>query len=284
MRVLAGFLVAILLGAGPALAEAPPATVRFPSADGTTSLVGFLFVPARSGPVPAIVLLHGRGGPYSSLAAGVHSADTLSQRHRAWARFWQARGYVALLVDSFSPRGYPGGFPRGSYASRPAAVSEQTVRPLDAYGALAYLRTRGDVIGDRVGLQGWSNGGMAALVTMADTAPGVTQPTPATGFRAALALYPGCGMERVKDRYVPYAAVLMLIASADDEVSPARCEQLAARSRAAGGPVELVMYEGAEHGFDDPGRTRQSREANRRATEDARVRAERFFRAWLGGG
>jgi len=273
--------VLVLGGWAGAESAAAPETIRFPSADGTTSLVGFLFLPDGPGPHPAIVLLHGRSGPYSSLARGVYTAATLSGRHLAWGRFWGEQGYVALLADSFGPRGYPAGFPRGSYRQRPAAVSEQTVRPLDAYGALAYLRTRGDVIGDRIGLQGWSNGAMTALVTMSDTAPGITHPTPATGFRVAVALYPGCAMEHVEDRFAPYAPVLMLIASADDEVSPARCQQLAARSRAAGAPVELVVYEGAEHNFDDPGPGKQSRDANRRATDDARVRAARFFDANL---
>jgi carboxymethylenebutenolidase len=189
---------------------------------------------------------------------------------------------VALLVDSFGPRGYSAGFPRGSYSNRPAAVSEQNVRPLDAYGALAYLRTRGDVIADRIGLQGWSNGAMTALVTMSDAAPGIERPTPERGFRAALALYPGCGMERVKDRYTPYAPLLMLLASDDEEVSPATCKELAARTKAAGGPLEMVVYDGAEHSFDDPGARRQSREANRLAKDDAIARAERFFRLHLG--
>ena len=58
-------------------------------------------------------------------------------------------------------------------------------------------------------------------------------------------------------------------------------EALAARSRAAGAPIELVVYEGAEHNFDDPGPGKQSRDANRRATDDARVRAARFFDANL---
>ena len=74
----------------------------------------------------------------------------------------------------------------------------------------------------------------------------------------------------------------MLLASADKEVSPARCQELAARSQAAGGAIEVVTYEGAEHSFDDPGATRQGREPNRRATEDTKVRAERFFRDRLG--
>jgi dienelactone hydrolase len=270
------------LGAAPAArAESPPETVRFASADGTTMLVGYLFVPAGAGSHPALVLLHGRTGAYSPRARGTYDATTLGRRQVAWARFWQARGHVALIVDSFGPRGHPAGFARGTYRTRPISVSEQTARPLDAYGALAYLRSRPNVAGDRVGLQGWSNGAMATLVAMSDTAPGIARPAPAAGFRAAVALYPGCGMEHVRDRWMPYAPVLMLLASADTDVSPARCESLAARTRAAGGPLEVVLYEGAEHAFDDPSPSRQQREPNRRATADAMSRAERFFESHL---
>ena len=281
-RTAALALVAVLLGAARfAAAAGEPETVRFPSADGTTTLVGYLFTPDGAGPHPAIVMLHGRSGPYSSAAHGVYTAATLSGRHASWAAFWAGRGYVALLVDSFGPRGYPAGFPRHSYKGRPAAVSEQTVRPLDAYGALAYLRTRREVSGSRVGLQGWSNGAMTTLVTMAESGPGLANPTPSRGFRAALALYPGCGMDALKRRYVPYAPVLMLLASADDEVSPLTCERFAARVHAADGPLDVVVYEGAEHNFDDPAPTKQRHEPNRRATEDARERAARFFATQL---
>ena len=143
------------------------------------------------------------------------------KRHKQWGAFWAERGYVALLVDSFGPRGFPEGFGRGSYAERPAEVSEQTVRPLDAYGGLRYLRARKDVDPARVGVQGWSNGGMTVLVTMSEKAPGIEKPTPETGFRAGLALYPGCGMDAVKGEYRPYAPLTLLIAGSDEEVSPA---------------------------------------------------------------
>ncbi|MGH6738501.1 MAG: dienelactone hydrolase family protein, partial [Bradyrhizobium sp.] len=49
-------------------AMAPPETVYFRSADGTTEIVGYLFKPAGAGAHHAIVLLHGRGGPYSTNA------------------------------------------------------------------------------------------------------------------------------------------------------------------------------------------------------------------------
>jgi dienelactone hydrolase len=262
-------LVLLLALSGCCLA-ADPKTVHFASEDGQTKLTGFLFEPAGPGPHAAIVMLHGRAGPYSSLAKGVYTAATLSHRHKQWGEFWAERGYVAVLVDSFGPRGYPGGFPAGSYENRPAAVSEQTVRPLDAYGALRYLRGRRDVIADRIGLQGWSNGGMTVLVTMSDHAPG-------SGFRAALAEYPGCGMDAVKGAYHSYAPMLVMIASADEEVSPKICEAFVKRARAAGSDLEPVIYEGAEHNFDDPGKKKQSNPANQRATEDAMRRAEAFF-------
>ncbi len=259
------------------LLSAQPKTVHFPSADGKTKLVGYVFEPGGPGPHAAVVMLHGRAGPYSSLAKGVYTAATLSKRHKEWGEFWAQRGYVAILVDSFGPRGYPSGFGVGSYENRPAAVSEQTVRPLDAYGALRFLRTRKDVIADRIGVQGWSNGGMTVLVTIGENAPGMEKP----GFRAAIAEYPGCGMEAVKGAYRTYAPTLMMIASADEEVSPKRCEEFAQRARANGSNLTPVVYEGAEHNFDDPGAKKQANPANRKATADTMRRAEAFFAAQL---
>src|SRR5882757_4450360 len=168
--------------------SALPERVTFPSHDGKTTLTGYLFLPQqRRARVPAVVMMHGRAGAYSSAAKGVYDAGTLSQRHRAWGELWAAQGYVALMVDGFGPRGYPAGFPRHSYDSRPEVLNEVTVRPLDAYGALAYLRARSEVDGARIGLQGWSNGGSATLAAMA---------TPSgKGFVAALAFYPACGLK-----------------------------------------------------------------------------------------
>ena len=251
--------------------------VHFKSGDGTTELIGYLFRPSSGGKHPAVVMLHGRAGPYSSLAKGVYDASTLSKRHKFWGEFWAEHGYVALLVDSFGPRGYWTGFPKHSYEDRPSEVSEQTVRPLDAYGGLEYLRRRRDVDAGRIGLQGWSNGGMTSLVTMSSNAPGITNPTPETGFRAALVFYPGCGMQAIQGGYTPYAPVQMFVGTADEEVSAKRCQTWEGRVKSAGGPIDLVAYEGAEHDFDDPSTSKQSKEANAAATKDARRRAEEFF-------
>src|SRR5262249_27043353 len=159
----------------------------------------------------------GRAGAYSTRANGVYDASTLSQRHQAWGRLLAKAGYVALMVDGFGPRGHAQGFPRFSYEARPEELNEVTIRPLDAYGAAAYLRTLAAVTGDRLGLLGWSNGASATLSALSTEAPGITSPTPETGFRAALAFYPAC---RLKDRfkangYRPYAPVRVLHGTAD---------------------------------------------------------------------
>lgn len=263
-----------LAGAGVATV---PDTVTFMSADGKTKLIGYVFVPALPGPHPAVVMLHGRAGSYSSLKRGQHSADALTMRHQMWSNFWAARGYVAIHVDSFAPRGYGDGFAKHSYNSRPLAVSEQSVRPLDAYGALAYLRSRSDVAPDRIGVQGWSNGGMTVLATLGQRPPGLQNPTAVSGFRVAIAQYPSCRAPAAEPDYAPYAPLLITVAGNDDEVSPVVCRTFAEKIRGRGAGLELVWYDGAHHAYDDPDKTKQSHEPNRLALQDTLQRAAAFF-------
>jgi dienelactone hydrolase len=284
-----GVAAALWLGHAPGRAEdhgPPPERVTFLSADGHTVLLGYLYRPVQMNAprVPAVVMMHGRAGAYSSRANGVYDAATLSLRHKAWGSQWAEAGYIAVLVDGFGPRGFPQGFGRFSYDSRPEALSEMTVRPLDAAGALAYLRARPDVVPDRIGLQGWSNGGSTVLATMSPAAPATPALTPATGFRAALAFYPGCGLKGAFDDrpLFPYAPTLVLHGTADEEVSYRRCLGLVEKSRAAGGLVEIKLYSGATHNFDSPGRSTQQVDANAVATEDAVERSLRFFALHLG--
>jgi dienelactone hydrolase len=247
-------------------------------------LVGYLFRPlaARAASSPAVILLHGRAGPYSSLAKGRYDASTLTQRHLLWSRYWVERGAFTLLVDSFGPRGFPAGFAAGTHDDRPPQLDEVTVRPLDAYGALKYLASRKDVDAGRIGLQGWSNGASAVLATMAASTLRAAGLAVSSGFRAALAFYPGCGLEnRFPDGYEAYAPVRILIGTADEEVSPERCQQLIGNTRRTGIDVALKMYPNATHDFDDPGRRRQSVAANAEAAADAMGQAGAFLGQYL---
>jgi carboxymethylenebutenolidase len=228
-------------------------------------------------------MLHGRGGPYSAnvnqgctlvsrASPSACDASGLSKRHMMWGQYWAERGYIALLPDSFGPRGKAHGFERFTHDDPDRDdVNEKTVRPLDAEGALSWLRSQRDVIANRIYLQGWSNGGSTALNVMQ------RQGAKASGYRAALAFYPGCGPKALlAPDLATTAPVALLLGSDDEEVSPARCQDIARRSIAAGSKVDVVLYPGATHGFDDPGRSRQSVPGNRSALEDALKRAIAF--------
>ena len=277
-RLIATLLFSLLLlAAMPARAE--PETVYFKSADGVTEIVGYLFRPAAPGPHPAIVLLHGRGGPYSInvnrdctfVSRGLASpcdAAGLSKRHAMWGEFWAARGVLALLPDSFRPRGKAHGFGRFTHGDPDRdSVNEMTVRPLDAEGALTYLRSRADVAANRIFLQGWSNGGSTALnVAIRQAASG--------GFGAVLAFYPGCGSAALLENSIKTSLPLwMFLGTDDEEVSPAACQQVAQRSIDAGTRITVTLYPGATHDFDDPGEKRQQVPSNQAAKADAMARA-----------
>ena len=57
-------MILLLPGVRAAHAETLPERVSFPSADGRTTLIGYVFRPKRSHGVrvPAVVMMHGRGG------------------------------------------------------------------------------------------------------------------------------------------------------------------------------------------------------------------------------
>jgi dienelactone hydrolase len=259
-------------------------TVYFPSADGKTQLVGYVFAPSTPGPHPAVVMLHGRSGPYSSKVStgctwvraaepSACKASTQAARARMWGEHWAERGVLALHVDSFGPRGLGHGFGRGTHGeSEREEVDERTVRPLDAEAALAYLRTRRDVLAGRIAVQGWSNGASTALNVMYRQA---TSAAPAQGFRFGLAFYPGCGPKALlSSHYRAGAPTAVFLGSDDEEVSPQTCRKVLAGAPAGKGTVEILWYDGATHDFDDPGKSRQSVAANRAARHDATLQVD----------
>ena len=226
-----------------AIAGATP--VEFPSRDGDllqgppTRLEGWLFRPDGPGPFPAIVALHGCGGLYAQ-------DGELTPRHRDWAERLKRLGYVVLFPDSFSPRGLDENCDRTAHARHVHAAIE---RPRDAYGALQYLQTLPFVRPDAISLLGWSNGGTAVLAAAAAK----TEARPVgTGhdFRTAIAFYPDCRPTLEGGDWAPTLPLHILIGALDDWSPPKACADLAGRP--FGTPIDLVIYPGAYHEFDDP--------------------------------
>jgi len=106
----------------------------------------------------------------------------LVAREAAWGQLLTARGYVVLFSDSFGPRGVT--------SDCEGSVRPWAERSYDAYGALRYLDSQSFVIGERVGLIGWSHGGATTTFAIAPTSMARPRDLPNGDFRAAVAFYP----------------------------------------------------------------------------------------------
>ena len=186
-------------------------------------LRGLLVHPEGNGPFPAVVLLHGCDGiqPFQRL-----QGDQLA-----------AQGYVALLPDSYGPRGIQG--------DCAAWRSESDVQPYDAFGALAYLRGLSFVDPARVAVLGWGTGGHAVLLAVDDK--GARQLFGQQRFAAGVALYPTFTAVRR-----PSAPLLVLLGGADDCVPAAQVEHALGDVEPGPFTPRLEVLPDAAHGFDDP--------------------------------
>lgn len=225
--------LAYALGALLALPASAQEQVQVPSLDAPVQLLGFWFPARGEGARPAIVLLHGCGGPYDA-------KGELSKRMREYAALLNGEGWHVLVTDSLTPRG------ERELCTQKVGTRAitQAQRRRDALGALKWLAARPDVDASRLALLGWSNGGSTVLAStnagQAEVARAAVRP------RAAVAFYPGCKADQERG-YRPTAPLLMLVGGADDWTPPGPCRQLTAE---AGMAVQLEVYEGAYHGFD----------------------------------
>ena len=188
----------------------PPATI----------IEGYLSKPAGDGPFPAVVSLHGCSGLSHSLRMG--EADFLT-----------ALGYVALIVDSFTPRRIV-----------EACISAMPDRHADAIGALAYLSKLAFVDTKHIALIGRSQGGGVGL-QVASTSDVYDVPDELS-YKAVVAFYPPCRLA-ADELALP---ALIMIGDADDWTPVKGCERWMARRAGRGAPVKLIVYPGASHSFD----------------------------------
>ncbi len=141
------------------------------------------------------------------------------------------------MVDSFASRGM-------TNACENPALELIKRRADDAGSALAWLTMQPFVRRDRIAVMGQSQGGTALLFALNE---GVST---ANGFAAGLALYPAC-IRAVKNNIRLAKPVLVLIGSEDTATPAAHCAILQA-SQPDQGRLDLVVYPGAAHEFDNP--------------------------------
>jgi len=227
-------------------------TVNFVSLDGHTNLVAHLSRPEGDAPRPALVMMHGCSGL-------LDPKGRILGLYRAWARALVVQGYVALVVDSATPRGFG-----QTCSAGPERITMSRERPKDAYAALQYLQTLPFVQPERIGLMGWSQGGGIVLLSINDRSIGRPENL-AQDFAAAVAFYPGACSERLQSK--PFTQVvsggwttkiplLTLMGEADTWTPYPPCEAFLAAAKARGNPVELKGYPSAFHAFDAPNLSR----------------------------
>ena len=209
----------------------------FDAADGKPVRLLGHWMPASNptASAPALVLLHGCGGPYDR-------SGRLGERMRSYAALLNAQGAHALVLDSLTPRGEKE-LCTQKVGARPVTQSN---RRLDALAALSWLAKRTGVDPKRIGLLGWSNGASTVLATVNTRHPVVAAATVRAAF--AVAFYPGCEVE-LKRGFESRTPLLMLVGESDDWTSAAPCHELAGL---AAGPTKPLIegYAGAFHGFD----------------------------------
>lgn len=259
---LSGLLLSSLLAAGcggdggptapstpvvPSSTPAPTAAGRHDVsiASGGIAVGGVLYLPAASGPRPAVIVLHGWQ------PAGTNGAAVIEARAARLAE----EGYAALAL---SLRGWP---PSGG-------TDDCGLRqPDDVVAAAAWLRTVPGVAADRIALLGFSQGGQVALLAAARD----------TGLRGVAAYFPVTDIPQWKvttanadipgyitstcepggtDARSPVtraadigAAVLLVHGDADTRVPTAQSQRMLDALAAAGRPATLTLIPGAQHGF-----------------------------------
>ncbi len=193
---------------------------------------------------PVVIALHGCGGLYAS--AGARKGQ-LNARHQAMGEMLQAQGYHVVFPDSLTARG------EDSICVQKMGTRNVTQRErrADALGALAWVRQQPWADAARVAVLGWSHGGSAVL---AATDMG-KQASQDLAFKTAIAFYPGCA-DAVRQGYLPNTSLTLFLGADDDWTPPAPCiamaQQLQSNTAQHGQSVELHIYPGAVHDFDNP--------------------------------
>ncbi len=240
-RLQALLLALIVTTCGNAHAASNIQDVTFANGQNIT-LTGKLYQPTGTGPYPAVVLMHGCSGFFSNSdkTKGVMSL------YDDWAKALNNQGYVALVVNSFTPRGAA----ENQCSNGAAGTSEVNDRPYDTAAAAQFLSELPAVNPAKIGLLGWSHGGSSVLAALdrADI-PGNDL------IKVGVAFYPGCGMYNAfggisTSTWTPDAPTLILHGSADPLYTGGNCTARVTNAKAQGATVDLTAYVGAQHSFD----------------------------------
>lgn len=203
-------------------------------APATTGL-GYLSYPegaSPDSPVPAMVLLPGSGG----IAPG---------REHDYARWLNKLGIAAFVVEYYAPRGFSND---ANYLLRTSSVTEFDLIA-DAYAALRLLGTSPLIDPQRIGLIGFSYGGMATRLAMDERIHQALAPD-APPFSLHIDTYGPC-FQNLQSTTLTEAPLLTLRGTEDASNDLAACLQRENELRELGTVVTAHIYPGAGHAWEN---------------------------------
>ncbi len=234
---------ALLLRADPAKTE----TVSYKSGDETVS--GFLAMPDGGGKHPALVVIHEWWG--------------LNDQVKEDTQKFAAQGYVALAVDLY--RGKVATTADEAHELMRGVPDDRGIRDLEA--AFAYLAARPDVKPGKIGSVGWCMGG-GWSIKLAMSEPKL----------AACAVNYGSLPTEAASIAKIKAPVLGNFGADDRGITPDSVHAFDAAMKAAGKSVDVKIYDGAGHAFENPNNKDGYRP---QAAADAWTRMNAFFKQTL---
>lgn len=212
--------------------------LSFPSSERGKSIVvsGRLQMPAVRAPsMPAVIIMHGTGGVSPR---GVYYANALNQA-----------GIVTFEIDQWGARGLAGGA-----ESRPKTVPETLP---DVFGALDLLAATPGVDPNRIGIMGFSWGGVVSMLVSTQRYQDQFGRPGGPKIAAAMPFYPVCwvyghvpGYELNTMRPIPLRIVAAGADDYDDGAAP--CQALVEKGLPSDSRphASLKVYPGVGHAFD----------------------------------
>ena len=193
------------------------------------TITGKLFVPGECNAakkLPAVIIQHGSGMP---------SGDWYTKLPEALNK----SGIVALVPDSHSARGITG-------TGKNQAQLSKADRLYDTFSAFNFLETVPCVDTARVGVTGYSFGGIIAM----DSVENVLANKLANGksYKASMPVYPSC-QATFKNTSSTNTKVHVLVGELDDYTPAKYCLDAVDYKKQRGWNIDVTVLEGAHHGF-----------------------------------
>jgi len=250
-KTVATLFGAVLLGAGTLGAQVSTSGAAMSFSNGSETVPAFIAAPDDAVRKPAIVVLQEWWGVN----------DFIRQKVDSFAR----QGYVALAPDLY--RGQTASDPDTAHQLMRGLPEDRAMR--DLKGAVAYLRSRADVDGKRIGVVGWCMGGGYSLSLA------LAEPT----LSGAVIYY---GRLVTDDTAIQKLEVPLLgnFAGEDKGIPVESVREFERKAKAAGKKVDFKIYPGVGHAFassKDP-KTFRAEDA-----KDADARTDAFFAKALKG-